>query len=141
MIDYNDVLLDGLHLMDKNGSGAIIRSNGVGPDFLDVMGVPILQGRDISGADTAASPHVAIVNATFVKRFLLNTNPLGHKINDQTIIGVAKDSKYTGVGEDPMPMAYYPVLQGLRAGETLHVEVRSAGNPLDLLPTIAKVVH
>src|SRR6266700_640359 len=139
--DNNDVLLDALHLMDKNGSGAIIRSNGVGPGFLHVLGIPVLQGRDISSADTAASPRVVIVNETFVKHFLPNTNPLGHKINDQTIIGIAKDSKYTGVGEDPTPMAYYPVLQGLRVGETLHVEVRSTGNPLDLLPTIAKVVH
>jgi predicted permease len=139
--DNNDALLDGVHLTDKNGTGAIIRSNTVGPDFLDVLGVPILQGRDISGADTTTSPHVAIVNETFVKRFLPNTNPLGHKINDQTIIGVAKDSKYTGVSEDPTPMAYYPILQGLRAGESLHVEVRTDGKPLDLLLAVAKAIH
>jgi predicted lysophospholipase L1 biosynthesis ABC-type transport system permease subunit len=89
---------------------------------------------------------VAIVNETFAKRYLPNTSPLGHKIFEgspegRTIIAVAKDSKYTSTTEEPTPMAYYPVLQRIRAGEPLHVEVRSTGKPLALLATIAKAVH
>ena len=144
--DNNDIGLDGAHLMEKNGSVAVIRSNDVGPNFLRTFGIPILQGRDFSDADTSSSPPVVIVNETFAKRFLSNTNPLGHKIFDdlsqgRTIVGVAKDSKYTSATEEPTPMAYYPALQKLQAGASLHVEVRSAGRPLSLLATIAKAVN
>jgi len=140
--DNNDVVLDGLDLQSKYGSDGLIRSNTVGPDYFGVLGIPLLQGRDISDADTPASPLVVVVNETFVKRFLKNTNPLGHKLNrDFTVVGVAKDSKYTGVSESPTPMVYYVSFQGLRAGQTMHVEIRYDGAPGNLLPTVARVIH
>jgi len=141
--DNNDALLDGLDLQSKYGSDALIRSNTVGPDYFRVIGIPLLQGRDISDADTAAAPLIVVVNETFAKRFLPNTNPLGHKLNrDATIVAVAKDSKYTGVWENPNPTVYYASFQGLRAGETMHVEVRYQGAaPGNVLPTIARVIH
>jgi predicted permease len=135
-------VLDGANLRDQFGSRGTIRANDVGPNCFHILGVPILQGRDVSDADTPASPPVVVVNDTFVKRFLPNTNPLGRKLSgDRTIIGVVKDSKYTGVSEEPTPMVYYPALQKLEGGETLHIEVRSEARPLALLPTIAKAVH
>lgn len=135
-------ILDGINLQERFGSGGTIRTNDVGPDCFRVLGVPILQGREISDADTPASPPVVVVNETFVRRFLPNMNPLGHKLaGDRTIVGVVKDSKYSGAAEEPTPMAYYAALQKLEGGETFHVEVRSEGRPLALLPTIAQAVH
>jgi predicted permease len=137
----NDALLDGNDLAGKFGSDAEVRSNDVGPGCFHVLGVPILQGRDISDADTAASAPVAVVNETFVKQFLPNTNPLGHKLDNKTIVGVVKDSKYTGVSEPPTPMAYYAIFQRMFAGFTMEVEVRTHGDPLSLLPTIRRAVR
>jgi predicted permease len=140
--DNNDDDVDGVNLTPKLGAKAIVRSNNVGPEYFRVLGVPILEGRDISDADTPASLPVVVVNETFVKRFLPKTNPLGHKVRDnRTIVGVARDSKYRAVDEPPMPMAYYPTFQNLSGGETTHVEVRVHGNPLDSLPTLRQVVH
>jgi len=135
-------LLDGINLEDRFGSRGMTRTNDVGPDCFHVLGVPILQGRDISDADTPASPPVVVVNETFARRFLPNANPLGHKLaGDRTVVGVVKDSKYTGASEEPTPMVYYPALQKLKGGETFHIELRSDGRPLALLPTVAKAVH
>jgi predicted permease len=144
--DNNDFMLDGVYALEKNGSHALLRSNDVGPNFLGTLGIPVLEGRDISDADTGAAPPVAIINETFRKRFLANTSPLGHKIFEGTpggriIVGVAKDSKYTSATEEPTAMAYYPVAQRIREGEALAVEVRSAGKPLLLLAPVAKAVH
>ena len=131
-------ILDGVTLADRGS----IRANDVGPDCFHVLGVPILQGRDISDADTPASPPVVVVNETFAKRFLPNTNPIGHKLSgDRTIVGVVKNSKYTGASEEPRPMVYYAALQKLEGGDTFHLEVRSDGHPLGLLPTIANAVR
>jgi predicted permease len=138
----NDDNLDGVNLAAKFGEGAVVRSNNVGPDYFHVLGVPILEGRDISDTDTQSSLPVVVVNETFVKRFLPNANPLGHKVRDnRTIIGVVKDSKYTGVDESPRPMAYYASFQDPSAGQTMHVELRVNGEPLNMLPTVRQVVH
>ena len=124
-----------------------LRTNNVGPDFLHVFGIPLLQGRDILDSDTATSPRVAIVNETFVKKLLPNTNPIGHQLADSdskahpyTIVGVAKDSKYRSVDEKPRAMAYYPYTNG-DAPSTLQVELRTTGDPLALQPTVERAVR
>ena len=120
-----------------------LRSNHVGPDYFHVLGVPVLRGREITDADTGASQPVVVVNETFVKKLLPNTNPLGHRVgsgkNPYTIIGVVKDSKYTSVAEGERAMAYYPYTQAGGVGH-LDVEVRTEGDPLALLPSIRHVV-
>jgi len=137
----DDDALDGVSLKGRFSS-TLVRSNDVGPDYLHVLGVPILEGRDISDADTPSSLPVVVVNETFVKKFLPNTNPLGHKFRDnRTIVGVAKDSKYRAVDEKPVPMAYFPTFQTLDRGDTMHIEVRVKGEPLNLLPTMRQVVR
>ena len=123
-----------------------LRTNNVGPDFLHVLGIPLLEGRDIGDSDTSTSPRVVVVNETFVKKLLPNTDPLGHLLGDlkdhpATIVGVARDSKYRSVDEAPRAMAYYPYAQDEQARPTLQVELRTPGNPLALLPSVEKAVH
>ncbi|MGO9335948.1 MAG: ADOP family duplicated permease [Terracidiphilus sp.] len=123
-----------------------LRTNNVGPDFLHTLGIPLLEGRDIEDRDAPTSERVAIVNETFVKQLLPNTNPIGHHLGNRkshpyTIVGVAKDSKYRSVDEKPRAMAYYPYTQNGDAAETLQVELRTAGNPLALLPSAERAVH
>lgn len=123
-----------------------LRLNAVGPDFFEVMGVPLLAGRDIRDSDTAAAQHVVIVNETFVKKLLPHTNPLGHQLGKEkedqaTIVGVAADSKYRSVDEEPRAMAYYAHAQSAVARPTLQVELRTSGNPMALLPEVEQAVH
>jgi predicted permease len=125
---------------------APLRLNEVGPDFLHVFGIPLLAGRDLDDRDTHGSEHAAIVNETFVKELLPNTNPIGHILGDpkeQTyrIVGVAADSKYRSVDEAPHAMAYLPYTQDEQAPPTMQVELRTSGNPAALLTSIEKAVH
>ncbi len=138
--DNNTATIDGVA---HTYSEAPLRSNDVGPDFFHVMGVPIINGRDISDSDTEASPHVAVVNETFAKKLLPGVNPIGHQLGDksrQTIVGVVKDSKYKSVDEKPIPMAYYPYTQ-VGGVSHLEVEVRVRGSVTALLPSIAAAVR
>jgi ABC-type antimicrobial peptide transport system permease subunit len=64
---------------------------------------------------------------------------LGDKIR-WTIVGVVKDSKYTSVDENPIPMAYYPYTQ-TKGLSHLEVEVRFSGNSAAVLPSIERAVH
>ena len=49
------------------------------------------------------------------------------------------DSKYTGVREDPIPMAYFPYPQVGLIGD-MHVELRTAGDAASFLPEVRKAV-
>ena len=137
--DNNSATIDGVA---HSYSEAPLRSNDVGPDFFHVLGVPVLNGRDISDSDTETSPRVAVVNETFAKRLMPGMNPIGHQLGGdkfrRTIVGVVKDSKYRSVDEDPIPMAYYPYTQ-VGGVSHLEVELRVSGNPL--LPSIGQAVR
>lgn len=102
----------------------------------------MLAGRDLAASDTETTQRVAVVNETFVKKFLSQTNPVGHALgrkNPFTIVGVARDSKYTSVDEEPRPMAFYGAMQ-FKAMGNLHVEVRTRGHATAMLPAIRKAV-
>jgi predicted permease len=138
--------LDGVQAREKV-SDSLVRWNAVGADFFHIMGTAILQGRDFTEADSAKSMKVAIVNQTFVARYLPGRPPLGHHLGidgergDQyTIIGVAQNSKYTKVREADCPMAYFAYLQ-IPDIAGMQVEVRTAGNPAAFLPSVQRVLQ
>ncbi len=143
----NSMMVDGKMPQVANGSSGNVRSNVAGPGFFRTLGVPILAGRDFTDADTAASPHVGIINQEFARRFLPNQNPLGHNIGtpdgkyQMTIVGVVKDHKYRSIDEEPTPMAWFmyaqiPVLVG-----SMTAELRVHGQPLAILPAVRKIVQ
>ncbi|MGB6687736.1 MAG: ABC transporter permease [Terracidiphilus sp.] len=133
----DNLILDGV-----DQKGGHLRWNGVGADFFHTMGVPILAGRDIDARDSQSTQRVAVVNETLVAKYLAHTNPIGHQIwknRSATIVGVVADSKYRAVDEDPRPMAYTAEMQEQSLG-TEHIEVRTRGDALALLPEMRKTV-
>jgi predicted permease len=91
------------------------------PGWFATYGTRILAGRDIDARDTAAAPHVALVNEAFVRRFLPGRNPLGATIEfpsgtaqttpSCTIIGVVEDAVYRNLREPIRPTLYQPLAQ------------------------------
>jgi predicted permease len=133
----DNLILDGVEQ-----KGGHLRWNGVGADFFHTMGVPILAGRDIDARDSQSTQRVAVVNETLVAKYLAHTNPIGHQIwknRPATIVGVVADSKYRAVDEDPRPMAYTAEMQEQSLG-TEHIEVRTRGDAMALLPEMRKTV-
>ncbi len=121
-----------------------MRWNAVGPNYFSTLGIPIRSGRDFNDSDSYAAPKVAVVNQTFADKFLTGRNALGHQVSftggvSYTIVGIAADSKYTGVKEQDTPMAYFPYTQVPDVG-SLHVELRTMGDPVTFLSPVRKVV-
>jgi len=83
------------------------------PQFLDAIGVPIVQGRNFTAADTSASPMVAVVNEAFVKKFFPHQNPIGQHFGISyvayssafEIVGVFRDFKLNNP-RDPVRAMY-----------------------------------
>jgi putative ABC transport system permease protein len=72
-------------------------------DFINTMGITLLQGRDFSkdfGTDLTQS---AILNETAVRRLEI-PNPIGMQIEDHNIIGVVKDFNLHSIHSDIPPL-------------------------------------
>ncbi|HUA64192.1 MAG TPA: ABC transporter permease, partial [Verrucomicrobiae bacterium] len=82
------------------------RYNEVGPGFFGKMGIPLIVGREFTDRDNLGAPKVALVNEAFVKRYLEGRNPMGVRFffdgpKPAEIVGVVKDSHYSGVKQNP----------------------------------------
>lgn len=90
----------------------------VGPGYFDVLGIPLLAGRDFTLRDDSAHAAVMIVNDAFVQHFLGGRTALGVRVHGWgrwfTIVGVAKNVKYYRLTESPTPYFYVPVRQVYR---------------------------
>jgi predicted permease len=136
------------------GPDGRLRSNGnlyvhhVRENFLEVMQIPLLSGRQSNASDDTQAPKVAVINETFARKFLPGQNPIGKrfgfdskKLNEYEIIGLAKDAKYTSQREDIPPTVYLPWRQQLRSLNTATFEVRTTGDPKAAVSAIREAVR
>ena len=110
----------------------------VSPGFMETMGIPLRQGRDLAWSDsreaeTAVAATPVIVNDAFVRRYFPDGHPIGMQFSrllrrdtsqPQSIVGVVADAMYRDLRQAPQPTVYVP-LRGL-AGQRL--EVRSTAD-------------
>jgi predicted permease len=52
----------------------------VGPDYLRVMGIPLLRGRFFAANDDEHSPRVAVVDDIFARKYFGNEDPIGKRL-------------------------------------------------------------
>jgi predicted permease len=131
------VFLEGGNENDRT----LINVNGVAPRYFETMGIPIVQGRSITDEDKAGGTKAVVINETMAKKFWPNGDALGKRFRffgDQepwaVIVGIARDSKYGFLGEDPTPYIYEAHAQRYSGGETLLV--RTATEPSSLVRTV-----
>jgi putative ABC transport system permease protein len=96
--------------------------NAVTPGWMRTFGLSVRTGRDINDTDTASAPRVAVVNESFVRKFLPGQNPIGHTLRvilpggtiarpPREIVGVVSDAVYRNLREQVLPTAYAPLAQ------------------------------
>jgi predicted permease len=90
----------------------------VGPDFFDVLGLHLVEGRAFSAADHAAGSRVIVVNERFSRRLFGNESAVGRSIDLSAagvaryqIVGVVRDALHYGAREQPCGgrVAYFPI--------------------------------
>ena len=138
----NSTDIDGVPVLQSSGSTVQMSVQSVGPDFFHTLGIPVLQGRDITDADASDSPKTVVVNEYFARKYLKD-GALGHRLDSlpgEEIVGVVRNSKNANVDEDPLPALYYPLTQTGMMGQ-ITVEVRAAGDPMALLPDMQRAIH
>jgi predicted permease len=116
----------------------------VARDFFRTMAIPLIEGRDFQDSNRDGSPRVAVLNRTFARTMFGSVSPVGHTIRlgntPITVVGVAADSKYASLGEDPSPAIFEPYLQHRGNRDTLHFLIRARGLPATLTPAIDRAL-
>jgi predicted permease len=128
--------------------------NMVSPEFFRTFGIRISKGRAFTAQDRAGAPPVAIVNQTFVNRYLKNQDPLTKRLLieqlipgetrlgpavEWQIVGVYSDVRNAGPRSDGFPEIDVPFLQSPWPSATL--AVRTAGEPTAVTRSLAAVVR
>lgn len=118
-----------------------LNTNVVTPNFFQTLGIPLVEGRDFNATDVKGAPGVVIINEEFARRYFPGGSALGKRVRTADtegpyleVVGVAKNAKYRGLLEDPLPFFYTPLAQNRMSSMALLV--RTDGDPLTVLPSV-----
>jgi putative ABC transport system permease protein len=110
----------------------------VSPNYLETVGIPLVQGRGFRESDSLTSPPVAIVSEKFAARYWPGENPLNRRIRIGdagpwlTVIGVAKDMRYTPWSVEIAPAIYQTYRQQPLYYTYIAVRTRDDPNALSI---------
>ena len=116
--------------------------------YFPVLRLQLLQGRTFNEAEVAGARKVAIVNQTFVNKYLHGENPIGREVRvsqladfeDKVpepmfeILGVAADAKNHGLQDPPEPEIWIPYT--VTGSAFRGILVRTAKDPLTMLKAV-----
>jgi putative ABC transport system permease protein len=126
----------------------------VTPEYFRTFGIPIAKGRSFTERDVAGGVPVAIVNETFVKKYLPNVDPLSQRVIveqlipglarpgppvEWQVVGIYRDVHNAGVRREGFPEINVPF--GQSPWPSARIGVRTSGDPADITNSIAAVVQ
>jgi len=122
--------------------------NYVGPGFLETLQVPIVLGRGIEQRDMSSGVRVAVMNETAARRAFGSASPLGGRFrySDKDpfveVVGVARDSQYDRIRNEPMAVTFIPYTQTEFGWlQSMNFEVRTASDTAFTTAAIRAAVH
>ena len=116
--------------------------------YFQVIGVPLLQGRQFTTSDTQKSPLVVVINQTAARRWFPHRSPLGKRINQgfvtdkqafREIVGVVGDLRQDGPDQEQWPEVFEPETQNTMTSFTLMV--RTAVDPMAMAGKVESVIY
>jgi putative ABC transport system permease protein len=119
----------------------------VSSGYFRAMKIPLLRGRWFTGADRAGAPKVIVIGETAARRFWPGEDPIGKRAtlgqggfsDGAEVVGIVGDVRYGSPDEPARPDMYEPFLQATPQFRMM-LFVRTAGNPLSVLPAVRREV-
>lgn len=127
----------------------------VTPEYFSTFGIQIVRGRGFTEQDVAGGAPVAVVNETFVNKYLAGTDPLTERVViervipgakalspavEWQIVGIYRDVHNNGVQRKGFPEINVPFWQSPWPSAAF-IEVRTAGDPAGIINSVAAVVQ
>jgi predicted permease len=121
----------------------------VSPRFFEVLGVPLVAGRQFTEDDRRGNEEVVIVSQSVAQRLFPDGDALNRKMwwtdpyfgkqpVPRRVVGVVADIDDENVVSGPAMMVYHPFQQMGVAGR---VFLRTGGDPYALVPAVKRVVR
>ncbi len=133
---------------DPSAGGTQVVHRTVSSDYLKVMRVPLLRGRNFTMQDDSLAPQAVLINEALATKYFPGENPVGlriafDKVPDstslwRTIVGVVGSEHQAGLETDPIPEILDPFTQNGRSGMALLV--RTSGEPEVVAPALRQVI-
>ncbi|MGH7460818.1 MAG: ABC transporter permease, partial [Longimicrobiales bacterium] len=117
------------------------------PGYFQMLGLKLLEGRDLNSADRADGLPVVLVNRSFARKYFPDQSAVGRRIrlgNSQstrpwlTIAGVVPDATAGELGEDPPEVMYVPFAQN--AQRSMAIVARTQGDALGIISGVRETV-
>lgn len=137
-------MLQSFPLTKRDGSPVQIQTGArhVGPGYFAALGQRVVEGREFTAEDGTRGRRAAIVSREFSRRYL-EGRALGWRLPNKEapleIIGVVEDTARRAVGDSAQPEVYYPLVQAPLNASEVHLIVRTAGDPRDLVPVLRSI--
>lgn len=128
--------------------------NMVSPAYFETYGIAIRRGRAFADRDSADGVPVAIVNETFVNRYLGDVDPLTARVlmspstrgdgktpppREWQVVGVFAETRNAGPAHDAVPELAVPFWQDPWASAAVAVHV--AGDAPAVVPHVAQIIR
>ena len=117
----------------------------VSPGYFAAMGIRLIRGRPFTDRDTAAAPHVLIVNEAVERRYFGDQDALGRKLTlgfdgwTGEIVGVIRDVRHTALDAGVLDEVYGPYAQ-TPFWPFMSLALRTRGDPLALAAAVRQRV-
>ncbi len=146
------VVIDGRAPDPDGARGPAATIKAASPGYLPALGIPVLQGRNLTEADGAEAPKVAVISTTFAEKYWPGANPLGRRFRRGsgkpgekpdwiTVVGVARQVMQGRFNHEVTPQAYvsYQQVEDL---DRMSIFARSrSGDPALLAPVLRATVR
>jgi predicted permease len=83
----------------------MVQLRAISPAYFQVMGIPLLSGREFLNTDQANS---VILNSELAHRCWPGRNPVGQAVAKSEVVGVVGDTKEGALDNPPLPVLYVP---------------------------------
>jgi putative ABC transport system permease protein len=101
------------------GETSAMSMDSISPNYLRVMGIPILRGRGIDEQDTESAPWVVVIDESMAHQIWPNQDPLGQVITfnnspderPRQVVGIVGKVKGRQLTNDSRPQAYVSHMQ------------------------------
>ncbi len=119
----------------------------VSPGYFRTMGIRLLRGRELAGADSPDAPLAVVINRSLADSYFPNQDPVGRHLwigerpqSLYRIVGVADNERFESVESQPHAMSYVAFAQHSR-GWSMTLVIRTTQPLAALVPAVRAQLH
>jgi putative ABC transport system permease protein len=140
------VEIEGQPAASKESDRLSLPLRSITPDYFNLLGLKIREGRDLRSSDTRKAPAVAVVNRSFAERYFPHASPIGKKLwlggrarPSTEIVGVVSNSRTDDLTQAAQPEIYLSLWQATPFSK--HLVIRAAADPRLVMAAVRRALH